>query len=196
MLTSLTVTNFRNLKSVRLERLGRITLIAGKNGAGKTALLEALWLLSGPDLPELSVRVNAFRGLPLLGPDTVFHDIFHNSDTQNPIRINASGDWGNLPRTLAIRLKDRQQVTTFRSESLDKSNIERLTRPQDESEFEVVFTYLHSNGKEYVSRAWWIAEQLTPAGAAPAVTLTGEGIREERQAVPKKACFSIHGGCP
>ena len=54
MLTSFTVTNFRNLESVTLERLGRMTLIGGKNGVGKTALLEALWLLAGSDLPELS----------------------------------------------------------------------------------------------------------------------------------------------
>ena len=72
MLTELTVTNFRNLKDVSLENLGRITLIAGKNGVGKTALLEALWLLSGPDLPELSTRLNAFRGLPVTGPDVQF----------------------------------------------------------------------------------------------------------------------------
>ena len=48
MLTEFTVTNFRNLKDVSLQNLGRITLIAGKNGVGKTALLESLWLLNGP----------------------------------------------------------------------------------------------------------------------------------------------------
>ena len=82
MLTSLSVENYRNLKSVSLDNLGRLTLIGGKNGAGKTALLEALWLLSGPDIPELSVRVSAFRGLPIFGPETVFLDIFRDFDTQ------------------------------------------------------------------------------------------------------------------
>ena len=76
MLTRLAVKNFRGLRSLELEQLGRITLIGGKNGTGKTALLEALWLLSGPDLPELGQRINAMRGLPPLSPDSVFHDLF------------------------------------------------------------------------------------------------------------------------
>ena len=54
MLTSFTVANFRNLECVTLDPLGRITLIAGKNGVGKTDLIEALWLFGGPDIPELS----------------------------------------------------------------------------------------------------------------------------------------------
>lgn len=187
MLTSLSVSNFRNLKSVILERLGRITLIAGKNGAGKTALLEALWLLSGPDLPELTTRLNSFRGLPILGPENIFRDIFRDFAPQAQITLSAHGDWGNLPRKLDIHLQDRKQTTTLRSDSLARSNIERLTRPQDESEIEVVFTYQHSDKKKYVSRAWWIAEQLTPTGSGPAVTVTGEGIRQERQKVQKRA---------
>ena len=38
MLTKLSVTNFRNLDSLTLDPLGRVTLIAGKNGVGKTAV--------------------------------------------------------------------------------------------------------------------------------------------------------------
>ena len=184
MLTSLTVTNFRNLKSVTLEGLGRITLIGGKNGSGKTTLLEALWLLSGPDLPELTTRINAFRGLRTLVPETLFQDIFHNFDTRRHIEISAQGDWNNRPRKLEIYLQNRQQVGTIRSDALENASIERLTRPQTEGEFEIVFSYLHDNDKKYTSRAWWIAEQAIPV--APGASLTSEGVRQERQSAPKR----------
>ena len=183
MLTSLTVTNFRNLKSVTLENLGRITLIGGKNGAGKTALLEALWLLSGSDLPELVTRVSAFRGIPILGPEITFHDIFRNFDTGRHISISTHGDWGRLPRQLDIYMRDHQQVDTIRSDALERASIERLTRPVTEGELEIVFTYQHDDGNEYTSRAWWVAEQM-PVG--PGAALASEGIRQERQAVPKR----------
>ena len=184
MLTSLTVTNFRNLKSVALEHLGRLTLISGKNGAGKTALLEALWLLSGADLPELVARVRTLRGIPMLGPERTFHDIFRNFDIGRYIRISAYGDWGSLPRTLAIYLQEHQQVDMIRSDALERTSTERLTRPQTEGEFEIVFKYQHDNKNEYTSRAWWIAEQM-PVGRGAA--LTGESIRQERQAVHNRA---------
>ena len=184
MLTSLTVTNFRNLKSVALERLGRLTLISGKNGTGKTALLEALWLFSGSDLPELVTRVSTFRGIPMLGPESTFHDIFRNFDIGSYIGIRADGDWDSFPRKLDIYLQDHQQVDTIRSDALERANIERLTRPQTEGEFEIVFKYQHDNGNEYISRAWWVAEQM-PVG--PGAALTGESIRQERQAVHNRA---------
>ncbi len=185
MLTELTVTNFRNLKDVSLENLGRITLIAGKNGVGKTALLEALWLLSGPDNPELGARMNAFRGLPITGPDTVFRDLFRNFDTREDIKVSARGNWGRQCRELEISLKDRKQLPAILSGSLEKASIERSTRPQTEGGFELVFKYRHQDGNEYVSRAWWYQEMPNPVGIGP-IEVASEGIRGERQAVEER----------
>ena len=185
MLTSVTVKNFRNLRSVTLEKLGRFTLIGGKNGVGKTALLEALWLLSGPDIPELGQRINSFRGLPSLGSDNIFKDIFRDFDTESRISISARGDWGNLPRKLEVYLQERRKADSIHSDISEISGIERATRPQNEGEFELVFKYHHNNNRDYISRAWWIAEQLTPVGPGP--TLTTEGIRQERQVIQNRA---------
>jgi len=44
-LDSLEITNFRCFEHLVIEKLGRVNLIVGKNSVGKTALLEALWLL-------------------------------------------------------------------------------------------------------------------------------------------------------
>ena len=42
MLPSLGIRNYRNLKSLDIERLARVNLIAGKNNTGKTSLLETI----------------------------------------------------------------------------------------------------------------------------------------------------------
>jgi len=42
MLSDLHITNFRGFEELRLENLGRVNLIVGKNNTGKTSLLEAL----------------------------------------------------------------------------------------------------------------------------------------------------------
>lgn len=44
VLDSLEIRQFRAFRHLRIERLGRVNLIVGKNNVGKTALLEALWL--------------------------------------------------------------------------------------------------------------------------------------------------------
>lgn len=190
MLTHIEVKNFRGFHSLKMNELGRITLVAGKNGVGKTALLEALWILSGPDLPELSERINGLRGLPSLGPDSVFQDMFFDYDIESRIKIAARGDWKeDSMRALEIFLQERRQIDAIRADDSNQSNstaIERLTRPQFESETEIVFKYKHDNEQEYISRAWWVADQLMPAGfAGPA--LAGEGIVQERQAVRNRA---------
>ena len=43
-LASLSITGFRGIDHLRIPRLGRVTLLAGKNGVGKTTVLEALRL--------------------------------------------------------------------------------------------------------------------------------------------------------
>jgi ABC-type cobalamin/Fe3+-siderophores transport system ATPase subunit len=44
ILDSLEIQGFRGFRHLKIERLGRVNLIVGKNSVGKTALLEALWL--------------------------------------------------------------------------------------------------------------------------------------------------------
>ena len=190
MLTDIEVKNFRGIRSLEMKDLGRITLIGGKNGVGKTAFLEALWILSGPDLPELSERMNALRGLPSMGPDSTFHDMFFNYDIDSRISISAHGNWEeDLERTLEIFLQERQQIDTTRQDNPNNPNsvpIERLTRPQFEGETEIVFNYKHNDGQERLSRAWWIADQLLPAGVAgPA--FESAGVTQVRQAVQNRA---------
>ncbi len=50
-LPDLSISNFRGIKRLSIRRLGRVTLLGGRNGAGKTTVLEA-------------VRVHAARGRP------------------------------------------------------------------------------------------------------------------------------------
>jgi AAA15 family ATPase/GTPase len=45
MLDSLEIQNYRNFKHLRIEKLGRVNLIIGKNNTGKTSLLEAVSIL-------------------------------------------------------------------------------------------------------------------------------------------------------
>ena len=42
MLDSLHIQNYRLFRDLKIEKLGQVNLIAGKNNTGKTALLEAL----------------------------------------------------------------------------------------------------------------------------------------------------------
>ena len=182
MLTKLTVSNFRNIESLTLDPLGRITLIAGKNGVGKTAVLEALWLLSGPDNPELCARVGAMRGLSVPGRSYVFRDLFHNFDTGGRIGITAYGDWGNRSRTLEVFLRDHQQTDALRYNAHVPGNTDQLSISSMEDDVEIVFRYRHNDRREYISRAWMVAEQLTAVPFAP--PLTNQGIRQERKVVP------------
>ena len=51
-LPDLTIKGFRGIKDLSLPRLGRVTLLAGKNGVGKTTVLEAVSIFAsrGRDL--------------------------------------------------------------------------------------------------------------------------------------------------
>ena len=195
MLTDIEVKNFRGFRSLKMNNLGRVTLVAGKNGVGKTALLEALWMLSAPDLPaELTERIGELRGLPSSGPDFAFHDMFFDYDVDGLIKISVCGDWSeDTARMLEISLRERQQTDTIRpddSSHSDSASVKRLSRIESKSE--VVFKYLHNDGREYTSRAWWFEELVDGGGAA----LPRLGVRQVREPVQNglKALFisSMH----
>ena len=181
MLTSVDISNFRNLNRLTLEHLGRVNLIAGKNSSGKTSILEALWLLSGPDVPELGIRVNVFRGLPPHSQAIIFRELFHEFDSNKTIRIAAQVDDGGPAKELKIYLREHRQSREIPQPFPDGVGLERSTRPQTESEYEVVFDY-DDGGRKYVSLGWWteqtMAIPLPLPGLASAVSSHLEQNRE------------------
>lgn len=60
-LSSLEIQRFRCFESLRIERLGRVNLVVGKNNSGKTTLLEALRLYASPGMFSDTLDILANR---------------------------------------------------------------------------------------------------------------------------------------
>ncbi|MCY3659783.1 MAG: AAA family ATPase [Caldilineaceae bacterium] len=105
MYHSITIRNFRCFEHLVADEFTTINLITGYNNAGKSALLEALWLHSVPNNPRLSLRLHRFRGIPSLDQDQLLHDLHFNYDIGKPIELTAHGSWGDNPRRLTISHK-------------------------------------------------------------------------------------------
>ncbi len=93
------VKNFRCFKDLQINDLGRVNLIAGKNNTGKTALLEAMYILTGSrDLKTLLRRANPL--MPRIRRDMdeatqlaqSWSSIFSNLDSRKLVELSADDD--------------------------------------------------------------------------------------------------------
>lgn len=93
MYQSFKVKNFRCFREFTLEDLKRVNLIAGMNNVGKTALLEAFFIHCGAYNPELTLRVNTFRGIEILKfnlgrwVETLWDSFFSEFDISKKIEL-------------------------------------------------------------------------------------------------------------
>ena len=179
MITELSISNFRHIERLTVAPLERITLIGGKNGAGKTALLEALWLFSGANRPGLAMAVDKFRGVAERLETNVAASVFRNFDESRPIEISAKQTPNGARRSLKLEM-GANDLVTVRS---DPSGISGLT--ETAGDFRVVGVYTDENGEEYVSRAWQVI-QTFDAPLPVSGPLAAAGIREEQARIPNR----------
>src|SRR5437868_3865815 len=106
MLKSLHFQNFRGFRDVRVRSLKRVNLITGENDTGKTAFLEALYLL----LSASSFQMNAFPG------------IFRNSHRNAQDDLQSFWEWlfyeGNAKIKLTVRADQDEGPAFFTHLSL------------------------------------------------------------------------------
>ncbi len=95
VLESIHIQNFRCFEHLDINRLARINLIAGRNSVGKTAVLEAIFLLLGAENIGRVAKIGRFRGLGgRNGPvgdvlDLLWSPLFYQLRTAGRIEVAA-----------------------------------------------------------------------------------------------------------
>ncbi len=130
MFERFTARNYRGLHDFTIEGLGRINLLAGRNNAGKTSLLEALWLLSGAANARMATNSHVIRDRargtpPTSWAETYWKPMFSRLDTSQDLQFSARhssvGDmkltisWGHSATTEIPRNGDTGTLTAARS---------------------------------------------------------------------------------
>jgi energy-coupling factor transporter ATP-binding protein EcfA2 len=115
MYERVSIHRFRGLQNVTLDRLAKINVVVGKNGTGKSTVLEALWLHANPT-PSLLTRVDLFRPfsweMPGIGRVALpWRHLFYQYDVQEPITI--SGQANGRQWILTVRQATEADVTSF-----------------------------------------------------------------------------------
>ncbi len=115
----LTIQGYRGFKHLEIPKLGRVTLITGKNNTGKSSILEALRLYTHNAAPNviydiLSSREEYVRGIDerdsssdtesAFHPSPLFHDFPLLYEDFEPIVISTSGTTRPMNLTLRIGL--------------------------------------------------------------------------------------------
>ena len=112
-LPSLSIEGFRGIRSLELPRLGRVTLLAGENGVGKTTVLDAFRFYAARGdsrvlIELLDTREEFVVAIDADGDRVTFPDfgsLFHKADgvdEPKPIRVRTASKRYNL----SVRLVD------------------------------------------------------------------------------------------
>src|ERR1700722_6031314 len=178
MLESLTVDNFRGIRHLDLENLGRVNIFVGKNASGKTSILEAASIAGNPTSPRWLAQLGVWRELPA-------------PTLQSPDAISIAFPEMNIRKRISFRfsvrgIKQSLDITALDEASLSQRPVHTVTEAPASSSSEIAdigrffgvnYIYSPSEGKVIESR----------------MELFSEGSAQKREpAVDKMGAFYIH----
>jgi len=114
MISSIHIRNFKSIADARLE-FGRVNLLVGANGSGKSNLLEAIGLYAACLGRGITADVLSAKGVRLSAA-RIFKSSFKKRPT--PAGIYLDGVIAAAKYTVALRTKPRSSNLEFRSEAL------------------------------------------------------------------------------
>ena len=89
MINSIELKNFRGLEHLKLSDLAQITLLTGRNNAGKSSVLEGIFLFMDHSAAESFGKINNFRGIiSSTSPSSLWEPAFYKLDTKKPLIIS------------------------------------------------------------------------------------------------------------
>ncbi|WP_113663839.1 AAA family ATPase [Pedobacter nanyangensis] len=90
-LRKLEITNFRGIKHLEIDDLKLVNVFLGKNNAGKTSILEAIFISLGSQNPRIPVILDNFRNLLHTEADD-FRFLFYELNYNNEVNIKTYYD--------------------------------------------------------------------------------------------------------
>ncbi len=105
MLTGIRIRGFRCFDDFECQPLRRLNLIGGGNNAGKTTLLEGIFLLAGANNASLPTHVNTTyrgRGHFIFDPSHVWGNLFSGMESSKPIEIVGARKDGTVALTVEL----------------------------------------------------------------------------------------------
>jgi AAA domain, putative AbiEii toxin, Type IV TA system len=147
MLTQLEIKNYRCFDHLTMRDFGRINILVGSSGSGKSAFLEAVFLASGIS-PEIYLRIRQFRGLPATaievndrdGYESLWRDLFFNFRQDIPAEIHLKDSRRGI-RWVSISYGETQPLTL----SLDDSEGSPAGQSPLDAPKPITFEWFHSN---------------------------------------------------
>ncbi len=100
MIEQLRFQNFMRLKDVSID-LGRLTVLLGPNGSGKTSIMRGISLLCG------LAKKHPFEVMKANLPASSLR----TADTVDDVGLCAGGTWDSIPGTLSMRIRHQDEKT-------------------------------------------------------------------------------------
>ena len=115
----LEVKSFRGVRNLTLDNLSRFTILAGRNDAGKTSLLESVFYLSGMVFSEMPERIGDSRLMQMKRVDDM-RSLFYGGDFANSVKVAATFENG-LSREVELKRiePDKNDFVVFKSPEKD-----------------------------------------------------------------------------
>lgn len=158
MFERLRIRNFRGFGDLRIDSLGRINLVTGRNNAGKTTLLEAIFLLSGAANARMAFSPHAIRGWSQGAPprwvaDTCWKPLFSGLDTGRAPEIAGShSEVGSMKLTIRWEKPSKEEFS--------RDGIKKLPATGSPEKRALKFTYEDSKVGKLESAAQETADKF------------------------------------
>lgn len=126
---NISIKNFRGIRDCSLDNMVRVNLFLGQNNCGKSSLLEAIFLLTGLNSPQLIISIDLLRNLAHT-EESDFRFIFYNLTYTNSPEISAELVESGSSSNLTITPKNASNRTTP-SKTISSTTISNVSASTD-----------------------------------------------------------------
>jgi ABC-type branched-subunit amino acid transport system ATPase component len=122
MIKSISIENFRCFHQTKVEGFGQVNLIGGQNNAGKTTLLEAIYLANNPHSSSVIFLQQKLRSeaADANHPERTWSSLFHKFEKDQKIKLSAEAASATLGGWLLCKESYEKQPDSVKNDDLVK----------------------------------------------------------------------------